>query len=132
MALDFGIKRTGIAVTDPLQIIATGLETVDTDKLVEYLEKYFRSQAVEKVVFGLPTHKDGNFTYLKKDIDKMAEQILKLQPSIEIDFEDESFSSSYARDIIMASGVNKKKRRDKAHLDKVSAVVILQRYLKHI
>lgn len=132
MALDFGAKRTGIAVTDPLQIIATGLDTVDTAKLLTFLELYLKKESVEKIVFGLPTHKDGSYTHLKKDIDKMAEAILKLDEQMVIDFEDESFTSSYAKDIIFASGVSKKKRRDKAHVDKISAVVILQRYLKHI
>lgn len=132
MALDFGAKRTGIAVTDPMQIIATGLDTVPTENLLPFLEKYLAAEEVEKIVFGLPTHKDGQFTHLKKDIDKMVLKIKALDDELLIDFEDESFSSAHARDIILASGVNKKKRRDKAHLDKVSAVVILQRYLKHI
>lgn len=132
MGIDYGMKRTGLSVTDPLQIIVTGLDAVLTKDLMVYLESYFSKQNVEKVVIGLPTHKDGNFTYLKGDIDKLGLLITKKYPEIEVDYHDERFTSVMAKDVIMKSGVNKKKRQDKDLVDKVSAVIILQKYLKHI
>ncbi len=132
VCLDYGLKRCGLATTDPLQIIVTGLETVETKDIYSFFYKYLQSEPVEKLVIGLPVHKDGNFTYLKVDIDRFAGEFAKKWPDIEIDFADEQFSSVHAKQIIFNSGVNKKKRQDKALIDKISAVVILQRYLKHI
>lgn len=132
LSIDYGIKRCGIAVTDPFQIIVTGLDTVETAKLIEFLENYLKAENVEKLVIGLPVHKDGNFTYLKIDIDKFVVKFKNLYPKIIVDFGDEQFSSIHARQIIFDSGVKKQKRKDKALVDKISAVVILQRYLKHI
>lgn len=132
LCIDFGLKRCGIAVTDPFQIIVTGLDTINTEKLFGFLESYFRTERVEKVVIGLPVHKDGNFTYIKKDIDHLATKIKEKFPDIAIDYGDEQFSSVHAKQIIIDSGVKKEKRKDKALVDKISAIVILQRYLKHI
>ena len=132
IGIDFGGKRCGISVTDPLKIIVTGLDTVETPQLLTYLEKYLSIEPVEKIVVGLPVHKDGNFTYLKKDIDVFVQKFKEMYPAIEVDFADEQFSSSHAKQIIFDSGVKKEKRKDKALIDRVSAVVILQRYLGHI
>ncbi len=132
IGIDFGLKRTGISVTDPFQIIVTALETVETKDLIDFLKNYLDKENVEKIVIGLPVHKDGNFTYLKVDIDRFATSISKLWPTILIDFENESFTSVQAKQIILDSGVKKKKRQDKGLVDRVSAVIILQRYLKHI
>lgn len=132
VCLDYGVKRCGLATTDPLQIIVTGLDTVETKDVFTFFNKYLVSENVEKLVIGLPVHKDGNFTYLKTDIDKFAAEFSKKWPEILIDFADEQFSSVHAKQIIFDSGANKKKRQDKALVDKISAVVILQRYLKHI
>lgn len=132
IGLDFGGKRTGIAVTDPLQIVVNGLETVDTPQLKHFLNQYLKNEVVEKIVIGLPTHKDGNFTYLKPAIDELAAFISKSFPSIVVDFADESFSSVQSKEIIIKLGVKKSKRQDKALVDKVSAILILQKYLGHI
>ncbi len=132
LSIDFGTKRSGIAVTDPLQIIVTALETVETRLLMSFLENYLQLESVEKVVIGMPVHKDGNATYLKKDIDAFAQAFKKKFPAIIVDFADEQFSSVHAKQIILDSGIKKKKRQDKALIDKISAVVILQRYLNHI
>lgn len=132
LSIDFGTKRSGIAVTDPLQIIVTALETVETRLLMSFLENYLQQENVEKVVIGMPVHKDGNATYLKKDIDAFAHAIKKKFPAIIVDFADEQFSSVHAKQIILDSGIKKKKRQDKSLVDKISAVVILQRYLNHI
>jgi putative Holliday junction resolvase len=132
IGIDYGTKRCGISVTDPLQLIVTGLVTVDTDLLLSYLEGYVQNNPVEKIVFGLPTHADGTFTYLKTDIDRFITELKKKLPEMEFDFQAEYFTSVEAKQIIFQSGIKKKKRRDKALVDKVSAVLILQRYLKHI
>lgn len=132
IGIDFGGKRCGISVTDPYKIIVSGLDTVETSQLLTYLDKYLSTEPVEKIVVGLPVHKDGNFTYLKKDIDIFVKQFKEKYPLIEVDFGDEQFSSSHAKQIIFDSGVKKEKRKDKSLIDRVSAVVILQRYLGHI
>ena len=132
LCIDYGVKRCGLAATDPLQIIVTGLDTVPTGEIFTFLENYIIQENVEKMIIGLPVHKDGNFTYLKTDIDKFAGEFSKKWPNIVIDYADEQFSSSHAKQIIFDIGVNKKKRQDKALVDKISAVIILQRYLKHI
>ena len=132
IGIDFGGKRCGISVTDPYKIIVSGLDTVETSQLLTYLDKYLSTESVEKIVVGLPVHKDGNFTYIKKDIDIFVKQFKEKYPSIDVDFGDEQFSSSHAKQIIFDSGVKKEKRKDKSLIDRVSAVVILQRYLGHI
>lgn len=132
LGIDYGKKRTGISTTDPLQIIVTGLDTVDTKALRPFLEKYLRQEAVEKIVIGLPYHKDGTPTVLHKDIAALAKWLNKLYPAIIIDYIDESFTSVDAKEIILSSGTKRKKRRDKSLVDKVSAILILQKYLGHI
>ncbi len=132
IGIDYGMKRCGLSVTDPLQIIVSGLETVNTNELMPFLENYIKNETVDLIVIGLPIHKDGNFTYLKVSIDQFVASLSKKFPAIKIDFTDEQFSSVLAKQIILDSGAKKKKRQDKALVDKVSAVVILQKYLKHI
>ena len=132
IGVDYGLKRTGLSATDTYQIIVSALDTVETSKLMDYLETYIRQEAVEKIVIGLPVHSDGNFTNLKGDIDGFVSLIKTKIPDIEVDFADEQFSSVHAKQIILDSGIKKKKRQDKSLIDKISAVVILQRYLKHI
>jgi len=132
MCIDYGLKRCGIATTDPLQIIVSGLDTVETQRLEEFLVDYIKRETVEKIVVGLPVHKDGNFTHIKPDIDRFVKRANQLWPEIKTDFADEQFSSFHAKNIILEMGVKKKKRQDKALTDKISAVVILQRYLNHI
>jgi putative holliday junction resolvase len=132
ISIDYGLKRCGIATTDPLQIIVSALDTVDTDKLLDYLDRYISTELVEKMVVGLPTHKDGNFTHIKGDIDAFVAAFQKKWPSIVVDFADERFTSVMAKQVIINSGAKKKKRQDKALVDRVSAVIILQKYLHHI
>jgi len=132
LGIDYGQKRCGISATDPLQIIVSAVDTVDTSKLKDYLKNYFDKNQVDKVVLGLPLHKDGNVTAIKPQIDELESWIKNQFPSIETDHQEESFTSVQAKEIIFQSGVPQKKRRDKALVDKVSAVLILQKYLKHI
>lgn len=132
LAIDYGIKRCGIAATDPLQIIVSPLDTVATGELEDFLKQYFAQEDVEEVVFGWPTHKDGNPTHITGSIKKFQIELEKQFPQKKYSYADESFSSVKAKQIILQSGVNRKKRQDKALVDKISAVIILQRYLNHI
>jgi putative Holliday junction resolvase len=114
LAIDYGTKRVGLAVTDPMQIIATALTTVDTPKAMDFICTYVRGNAVEKILVGYPTDDKGNL------------------PDIEIIRRDESFSSRTAVKTLIQSGVKKKERRNKALIDSVAATVILQEYLQNI
>ncbi|MBT8191408.1 MAG: Holliday junction resolvase RuvX [Saprospiraceae bacterium] len=132
LSIDYGIKKCGLAVTDPLQIIVNPLKTIKTSSLLSFLNQYWTEEKVDKIVFGMPTHFDGNPTYLVEEIHRFADEIKTLKPELPIDFQNENFSSQQAREIILKSGLTKKQRQDKSRLDKISAVIILQRYLKHI
>jgi len=132
VCIDYGSKRCGIAATDPFQIIVTAVDTVETKNLLQFLDDYFKKENVEKLVIGLPMHKDGNFTNLKPEIDAFVNLFKQKFEAIGVDFADEQFSSVHAKQIIIDIGIKKEKRKDKALVDKISAVVILQRYLKHI
>lgn len=132
LGIDYGEKRTGLAATDPLQIIVNSLTTVETSALQNFLSQYLIKEEVEKIVIGLPRHKDGNFTHLKAKIDALEKFLKTGFPLIAIDYEDESFTSVKSKEIILQSGVKKSKRKDKSLIDKVSAVLILQKYLGHI
>lgn len=132
MGIDYGMKKCGLAVTDPMNIIVSPLKTIKTSSLLSFLKIYFVEQEVDKVVFGYPTHKDGNPTYVVDLIEAFRKKLLKEFPEILIDFQDENFTSLQAKEIMIKSGLSKKQRQDKSRLDKISAVLILQRYLKHI
>ncbi len=132
LGLDYGVKRTGISVTDPLQIIVNPLEVVETKNLLDFLMSYFEKEDVEKIVIGEPRHRDGTEVYFEKDIKILIKKIKKKYTDIQIVRQDESFTSSEAKDLLLQMNMKKKKRQDKSMLDKVSAVLILQRYLKHI
>ena len=130
MAIDYGTKRTGIAVTDPLQLIASGLETVATAALFEFLEDYMSREEVETIVVGEPLHPDGKPAQIAHLVVGFVRKLKKLYPDLNIVMHDERFTSVEAKKIILQSGVSKKKRRDKALVDKVSAVLILQEYME--
>ena len=132
MSIDYGIKKCGIAVTDPLQIIVSPLKTTKTSSLLSYLKIYFKEESVEKVVLGIPSHRDGSPTYLVPKIHKFVENLQKTFVDLKVDYQNENYTSSQALDIINNSGLTKSQRQDKSRLDKISAVLILQRYLKHI
>jgi len=130
MSIDYGTKRIGIAVSDPLQIIATGLDTVATKEIFDFLESYLENEAVETMVVGEPMHLDGNPTHVTPLIEKFILEVKKRFPKIEIARQDERFTSVEAKSIILKSGAKKKKRRDKSLVDKISAVLILQEYME--
>ncbi len=130
LSIDYGQKRTGLAVTDPLQIIANGLDTVATTNLQEWLFNYIATETVAEVVIGYPRHLDGNPTTLVPTIEKLRETLIKQFPKLVVSYMDEQFTSYEAKQIILQSGARKKKRRDKGLVDKISAVLILQNYLE--
>ena len=132
IGVDYGRKRTGLSTTDPDQIIVTGLDTVDTKNFRNFLETYIFDEGVIKIVFGKPTHKDGTPTLLWTDIEKEISFLRERFPDLEIDHTDEAFTSADAKSIMLRSGLKKKKRRDKKTVDKLSAILILQKYLGHI
>ncbi|MCB0661449.1 MAG: Holliday junction resolvase RuvX [Saprospiraceae bacterium] len=130
MAIDYGLKRTGVAVTDPLQIIASGLDMVPTSELMDFLKNYFSTELVEKVIVGEPLHKDGNPMEITQKVYGFVQQFKKLFPDKEVILQDERFTSKEASSIIMQSGLKKKKRREKGLVDKIAAALILQEYME--
>lgn len=129
MALDFGIKRTGIAVSDDLKMIASGLDTVETSKLMDYLKKYISKNEVDSIVIGQPMHLDGQLMALERNILWLIEDLQKEFPNVKILRIDERFSSKIASKAISQSHLNKKQKQSKGLIDKVSATLILQDYL---
>lgn len=132
IGIDYGTKRVGIAVTDSLQIIVNGLDTVPTAEIFDFLKKYMEEEEVECIVVGEPMHKDGNPAQIAHLVVGFIRKLKKLFPEIKVDTQDERFTSKDAKAIILQSGIKKKKRRnDKDLVDKISAVLILQDYLGH-
>jgi putative Holliday junction resolvase len=131
LAIDYGTKRTGIAVTDPLQIIATGLDTVPTERVLDFLQKYISEEEVERIVVGEPMHWDGNPAQIAPQVQAFVRRLMELFPHLEVFMQDERFTSQDAKKIILQSGAKKKKRQDKSLVDKVSAILILQEYLEN-
>ena len=129
LSIDYGKKRTGLAVTDPLQIIANGLATVETEQLIWYLKQYFAKEEVEKVIIGYPLGLDGKETDITKKVEKFYSQFQKLFPAIPAQLMDERFTSKMASQAIIDSGLKKKDRQNKALVDEVSAIILLQGYL---
>jgi len=129
LAIDYGLKRTGIAVTDPLQIIASGLTTVETGTLMDFLIRYCHTENVERFVVGLPLYPDGNPAQIAPQVDAFVEKMKKQFPDIPVARQDERYTSIEAKSIILQSGIKKQKRRDKALVDKVAAAIILEQYM---
>lgn len=129
LAVDYGKVRTGLAETDPYQIIASALDTVPTKDLDDYLDKYLSRENVEDLVVGLPMRAHGELGELEVDIQKFIKRFKNKYPAIQIHREDESYTSIRAAEAIFAAGTKKKKRRDKSLIDKVSATLILQQFM---
>ena len=129
LALDYGTKRTGIAVTDDLQIIASGLTTVPTNTLLSFLEKYFTDNDVALVLIGLPKKMDNTPSESERYIQGFIEKFKTKFPTLPFKRIDERFTSKIAFQTMIDSGLSKKKRRDKALVDEISATIILQSYL---
>ena len=130
LAIDYGRKRCGIAVTDPLRIVATGLTTVSTAKLVEFVKNYVASEAVDTIVVGLPTTMRGEESESMRYIRPGIENLKKSIPDIPIVFFDERFTSTIAHRAMIDSGMPKMARRDKAAVDQIAATIILNDYLQ--
>ena len=129
LAIDYGKKRSGIAVTDPLQLIASGLTTVNTNDLLHFLKDYSASEEIVVFVIGYPTQMDGKTSESEAFIKAFISQLVKAFPNIPIKRIDERFTSKMAVRTMISSGLPKKKRRDKTLLDEISATLILQTYL---
>ncbi|MBK5192306.1 MAG: Holliday junction resolvase RuvX [Flavobacteriaceae bacterium] len=129
LALDYGGKRTGIAVTDEFQIIASGLATVATKELLPYLENYFKTENVELVLVGEPKQMDNTPSQSEAAIQEFLKKFKEKFPLMEIKRVDERFTSKMAVKTMIDSGLKKKKRQNKALLDEISATIILQTYL---
>ncbi len=130
MSVDYGKARTGLAVTDDMQIIASALQTVETPKLMDFLGTYFQQNKVDEIVVGLPTDLKGNMSEIETEIQKFLEQFQTTFPQIKINRFDERFTSKMASFFISQSGKSKKERQQKGLIDKISATLILQNFLE--
>jgi putative Holliday junction resolvase len=130
LAIDFGSKRTGIAVTDPLQIIATALETVRTHDLLEFLKKYSSREPVEAFIVGMPKKLDNTDSENAERVMAFVKSLQKNFPDIPVYTHDERFTSSMALQSMIAAGSKKSDRREKGNIDKISATIILQSYME--
>ncbi len=130
LAIDYGVRRTGLAVTDPLQIIPGGLCTVRTSELFDYLKSYVTENEVETFVVGLPKQTNGKDSENLSHVNRMVKQLAKLFPEIKIEMWDERYTSVMAHRTMLESGIGKKARRNKALVDEISAVIILQGWME--
>ena len=129
LGIDYGRKRVGVAVSDPLRIFASALETVPSAKIIDYLKKYAEDQPIERFVVGYPMNLNGMPSEAAADVDVFLKQLKKHFPDIPVTLEDERFTSVLAHRAMIDGGVRKMDRRDKAAVDKVSAALILQTFL---
>ncbi len=129
LAIDYGTKRTGIAITDELQLIASGLTTVNTKELLQFLKKYFTSENVDVVLIGEPRQRDGTHSLIEVEIKKFVIILSEAFPKLKIVRVDERFTSKIALQTMIDSGLKKKQRQNKELIDEISATIILQDYL---
>jgi putative holliday junction resolvase len=132
LAIDYGGKRTGLAVTDPLQIIATGLTTIDSKELIPYLKKYFETEKVELIIVGLPTNWDDTDTHGTPLVKAAIKKMKKVFSTMPIKTVDERYTSKMAKDAMLEMGMKKKDRRVKGNVDVIAATIMLQEYLQSI
>jgi putative Holliday junction resolvase len=130
MAFDYGTKRIGIAVTDPLQMIANGLDTVHPNQIIDYLKKYLQTQQVETFVVGDPRQMDGTPSQSAIHVKGFVNLLKKTFPDIPVEMIDERFTSKMASAVILQSGINKKARQNKALVDNISATILLQSWME--
>lgn len=130
LSIDYGSKRTGIAVTDPLQIIATGLTGIHTKDLETFLKDYFAKEIVERVIIGHPTNWDDSDTHATPLVQAFINRFVKVFPTIPIEKVDERYTSKMAVQSMIESGMKKKKRQDKKMVDEIAATIMLQEYLQ--
>ena len=132
ISIDYGAKRTGLAVTDPLQIIATGLTTVESKQLVPFLKDYFAREEVELIIIGEPKNWDDSDTHATPLVEKIINQLEKNFPKIPIKRVDERYTSKMAKDAMLEMGLKKMQRRNKKLVDEIAATILLQEYMRRI
>lgn len=132
LAIDYGGKRSGIAVTDPLQIIATGLTTIASAELIPFLKKYMSTEPVERIIIGDPKNWDDSPTHATPLVAAAIKDLAKHFPQIPIEKVDERYTSAMAKQTMLDSGLKKKDRRNKALVDEIAATILLQEWLGRI
>lgn len=132
MAIDYGLKRTGIAVTDPLQIIASALTTVESARIFTFLEEYLKKEKVELILIGDPRNLDDSPTDLTKDVQRIISIIHRKFPSVQVKTVDERYSSIMASRAMMDMGMKKSRRREKGLVDQMAATMMLQEWLSKL
>lgn len=130
LAIDYGRKRTGVAVSDAMQIIANGLTTVPTHELLDFITGYVQKEPVERILVGLPKQMNNEASESMKYIDPFVRSLKKRLPEIPVEFVDERFTSVLAHRTMLEAGLKKKDRQNKALVDEISATIILQSYLE--
>lgn len=130
LSIDYGKKRTGIAVTDPLQIIANGLATVSTSELFDYLKDYLSREQVERIIIGRPLQTNGLPSENLQRVEQFVNRWRKEMPDVPVEYVDERFTSVLAHQAMIDGGLRKKARQDKALVDKISATIMLEDYLR--
>ena len=130
LSIDYGFKRTGIAVTDPLQIIATGLTTLHSKELITFLKDYFIKEDVELIIIGWPVNWDESHTHATPLVEKCIKNIQKNFPAMPLKKVDERYTSKMAKDAMLEMGLKKMQRRNKALVDEIAATIMLQEYLR--
>ena len=130
LSIDYGVRRTGLAVTDPLQIIAGGLATVSTPSLMDYLKAYVAREPVERFVVGLPKHTNGRDSENLPRVNQFVKQLQRVWPHIPVDMWDERYTSVLAHKAMLESGIGRKARQNKALVDEISACIILQGWME--
>lgn len=131
LAIDYGVRRTGLAVSDPLRLIAGGLTTVETKQLERFLADYFQREEVDVIVLGKPAQMDGTPSETWRFIEPLARRLKAAYPQKEVVFYDERFTSVLAQRAMIDGGMKKMARRDKAVVDKIAATIILEDYLQY-
>lgn len=129
MGIDFGKKRTGLAVSDPLRVFATPLDTVDSAKIIDYIKKYAENERIVRFVVGMPLNMDGNPSQIAPDVEQFIRTLSAAFPAIPVCTEDERFTSVLAHRAMIDGGMKASRRRDKAEVDRISASIILQTFL---
>ncbi len=132
LSIDYGLKRTGLAVTDPLQIIASGLATVESKQLINYLKDYFNKEQVELIIIGEPKNLDDSDTHATPLVEAFIKELQKNFPQIPVKKVDERFTSKMAKDAMLDMGLKKMQRRNKALVDEIAATILLQEYMRQI
>lgn len=130
ISIDYGAKRTGLAVTDPLQIIATGLTTVESKQLIPFLKDYFVREEVELIIIGEPKNWDDTDTHATPLVEKFIKQLQKNFPNIPVKKVDERYTSKMAKDAMLEMGLKKMQRRNKKLVDEIAATIMLQEYMR--